>query len=422
MFKVENTKKANLGKVFAIMLIIVVAGFYMMPAPSVHATDEGCSHVCGDGLCNFNDGADYDPGQAEGYICFHDCESDEACIDAGACVHDCEAAGCDFVQAVPSTGQPPAPCDHGHSDACGFVVPQPPVYDGMLHVHGKDVKVTIHDYKCPVCKKEIKQYGPVDLYFSPNGNKPLEYIVVTHDCGTKSVWQNFSNKGAEYDKDNWNMIQISGGFVSDSRPPVDTGEGDPGEGDPGEGDPGVGGSGEGGPGEGDPGEGGLGAGGGDTTTVLTTVTTTPATGGIVIDPPIETISSAPIPLAVPASITTINPPLASSASWALLNLILTIVTGLIMISLMITYFTKRREDEEQEGKEEKVKKYLALRLITIAAAVVAIILFVLTQNMALPMIFIDQWTIWHVIITAATLMLAAFSMKKYEEEEVGQEV
>ena len=173
---------------------------------------------------------------------------------------------------------------------------------------------------------------------------------------------------------------------------------------------------------GDPGNPG-GGGEDDTAPVLTALTTAPAPGGIVIDPPQATISSAPVPLAVPASITTINPPLASSASWALLNLILTIVTGLIMIALMITFFTKRKEDDEQEGKEEKIKKYLALRLITIAATVVAIILFVLTQNMALPMIFIDKWTIYHVIITAATLMLAALSMKKYEEEEVaGQEV
>ena len=174
----------------------------------------------------------------------------------------------------------------------------------------------------------------------------------------------------------------------------------------------------GGPGGGGPGGGGPGPGGG--TPVLAT---TPA-GGIVIDPPGTTIQDTPTPQAAPntTTITPERPPLASFAAWALLNLILTVVTGLIMIALMVTYFMKRKEDEEQEDKEEKVKKHLPLRLITIAATVVAIILFILTENMALPMVFIDQWTIWHVVITAATVVLAALSMKKYEEEEVGQEV
>ena len=144
-----------------------------------------------------------------------------------------------------------------------------------------------------------------------------------------------------------------------------------------------------------------------------------------IDPPTTTIESTPTPQAAPAPTTIApeRPPLANFQAWALLNLILTIVTGLIMVALMVTYFTKRREDEEQEDSEEKVKKHLALRLITIAATAIAVILFVLTQNITLPMIFIDQWTIWHVVITAAAVVLAMLSTKKYEEEEeIGQEV
>ena len=146
----------------------------------------------------------------------------------------------------------------------------------------------------------------------------------------------------------------------------------------------------------------------------------PALAPIVIDPPsTATIADDLVPQAAPTTteILPIRPPLANFAAWALLNLILTVVTGLIMIALLVTYFAKRREDDENYGEEEKVKKHLGLRLITVAATVIAVILFVLTQNMTLPMILIDQWTILHVIITAAAVLLAMASMKNYEDDE-----
>ena len=116
-------------------------------------------------------------------------------------------------------------------------------------------------------------------------------------------------------------------------------------------------------------------------------------------------------------------PLASFGAWALLNLILTIVTAIIMAALLITYFSKRKDEHEDDPyyEEEKVKKHLLVRLITVAATAIAIILFVMTQNMSLPMGFIDQWTIWHVVITAASVVLAVFSKKTYEDgEEIEQ--
>ena len=150
-------------------------------------------------------------------------------------------------------------------------------------------------------------------------------------------------------------------------------------------------------------------------------------GGTVLDPPgvTTTINGTDTPLAstiIPPE----APPLANIFSWALLNLILTIVVGLIMIALLVTTFFKRRkEDEEKEEhnnenedeEKEKIKKYIGLRLLSIVATVIAIILFILTQDMRLPMVFVDKWTIWHVIIVAATLILAWFSRKKYEEED-----
>ena len=169
--------------------------------------------------------------------------------------------------------------------------------------------------------------------------------------------------------------------------------------------------------------GGGGDGGEPTPTTTTTPTPTPpAPQPATVTSTAETIIDAPTPQAAPEPEVIIPPdklPLASYATWALLNLILTIVTVIIMAALLITYIGKREDEQEEDPyyEEEKVKKHLAPRLITIAAAAIAIILFILTQNMSLPMTFFDQWTIWHVVITAASVVLAVFSKKTYEDDE-----
>jgi len=103
----------------------------------------------------------------------------------------------------------------------------------------------------------------------------------------------------------------------------------------------------------------------------------------------------------------------------LLNLLLTIVTGIIMLLLLVTYFQKRKGEEHEKDPDydQKVKKHLPFRLITIATTVVAIILFILTENMSLPMGIADNYTLWHVVIAAVTVVFAILSRKKYEEGE-----
>jgi amino acid transporter len=102
-----------------------------------------------------------------------------------------------------------------------------------------------------------------------------------------------------------------------------------------------------------------------------------------------------------------------SSAWALLNLILTIVTALLMIFLFITYIMKRKEDDDDEN-DEIVKKHLGVRLISIIVTIGAIILFVLTEDMTLPMSFMDRYTLWHAVIAVVQIVIAVLSRKKYE--------
>ena len=143
----------------------------------------------------------------------------------------------------------------------------------------------------------------------------------------------------------------------------------------------------------------------------------------------ETINDNDTPLANGEDIADNATPLAGlgTGAWALINLILTIVTTLLSILLLIGYIGKKKkalEDEDgnvvldENGKEvmeyEKNKKGL-WRLISIIPALIAIIVFIFTEDMTLPMIFVDKWTILHVVIALVQVVVMVLCKKKKDE-------
>ena len=145
----------------------------------------------------------------------------------------------------------------------------------------------------------------------------------------------------------------------------------------------------------------------------------------------ETINDNETPLANGEDIADNATPLAGlgTGAWALINLILTIVTTLLSILLLIGYIGKKKkalEDEDgnvvldENGKEvmeyEKNKKGL-WRLISIIPALIAIIVFILTEDMTLPMIFVDKWTILHVVIALVQVVVMVLCKKKKDEND-----
>ena len=166
-----------------------------------------------------------------------------------------------------------------------------------------------------------------------------------------------------------------------------------------------------------------------------------AYGGAVPAAPAAPVAprEGPGPEPVLESIEDEQAPRANIVTWALLNLMFTILTGLIMVALIATYFVKRREDGREEGEEEalagdgegvaregrkekgRVERYLGLRLITVPATAVSIMLFVMSQDMRLPMTLFDYWTVWHVLIAGVSVVLAFFSRKKYVPGDEGAE-
>ena len=145
----------------------------------------------------------------------------------------------------------------------------------------------------------------------------------------------------------------------------------------------------------------------------------------------ETINDNETPLANGEDIADNATPLAGlgTGAWALINLILTIVTTLLSILLLIGYIGKKKkalEDEDgnvvldENGKEvmeyEKNKKGL-WRLISIIPALIAIIVFIFTEDMTLPMIFVDKWTLLHVVIALVQVVVMVLCKKKKDEND-----
>ena len=121
-------------------------------------------------------------------------------------------------------------------------------------------------------------------------------------------------------------------------------------------------------------------------------------------------------------------PLAMGGAWALVNLILTVLTVLGSVMLLVGYIGKKqkeREDEdgnvilnaEGEAEMDDIKKKGGWRLASILPAVAAVIAFILTENMRLPMVLVDKWTLLMIVIALVQLLVAYFSRKKTQEPE-----
>ncbi len=119
------------------------------------------------------------------------------------------------------------------------------------------------------------------------------------------------------------------------------------------------------------------------------------------------------------------------AAWALVNLLLTIATAIISIVLLIRYFGKKdknKEDEEDENMqnastddseedEKEIKRKGIARLLSVPVAILAIVVFILTEDMRLPMILVDRWTLTMAIIFGIQVIVALVARKKKEEKD-----
>ena len=113
--------------------------------------------------------------------------------------------------------------------------------------------------------------------------------------------------------------------------------------------------------------------------------------------------------------------------WALLNLILLILTVIVALADGILYFRSPRdkygdEYEYEDDEDEEVRRHGLLRIAAFITAIASFILFILTEDITDPMVWVDEYTIWMLILFIAAVLLSMLSKKEYEEEESEQGV
>ncbi|MDR0519192.1 MAG: hypothetical protein LBG82_03975 [Clostridiales Family XIII bacterium] len=125
-------------------------------------------------------------------------------------------------------------------------------------------------------------------------------------------------------------------------------------------------------------------------------------------------------------------------AWALFNLLLTILAAIQMLWLVIRYTRSRdreryenelREQEMREpgyytGKSERydwrVRRKNASWIVGLIGTVCLVILFILTEDMRLPMEYVNRYTICYVAVNIVVFIFAMFTSGKREYEAAGK--
>jgi len=123
----------------------------------------------------------------------------------------------------------------------------------------------------------------------------------------------------------------------------------------------------------------------------------------------EIIDDYDVPLAAPTKY----------KAWALINLILAILTALGSVLLLLGYLgkKKREADPDNDLKAARINRKGGWRLGSLVPGIGAIIVFLLTEDMRLPMVMVDNWTLLMVAIAVLQIVVALFSGKKVTEIE-----
>ena len=151
-------------------------------------------------------------------------------------------------------------------------------------------------------------------------------------------------------------------------------------------------------------------------TPSSTTSTTPRTPSAPqVTTPVETVEKETTPKTEPKKEEKVEEEYTPKASpqyyWALINLICAIVTVLFGLLLLISKRHKSEDDEEEddetkqqattnedEEQEQEKKRGLFTRVLAVLIAIASVVFFLVTEDMSLAWTWIDQWTIWMVVI------------------------
>ena len=108
----------------------------------------------------------------------------------------------------------------------------------------------------------------------------------------------------------------------------------------------------------------------------------------------------------------------SEGTWSLINLALANLAVFESIVLIAGYFISTKNQKElEEDENKKTNKKGLFRFLSLPIAVIAVIAFILTENISLETAFVDKWTALMVLIAAVQTVMVVLSRKKIVDDK-----
>lgn len=159
-------------------------------------------------------------------------------------------------------------------------------------------------------------------------------------------------------------------------------------------------------------------------TPITPVVTPTATPEATVEPT-ATPEATSTPSATPTVINDDSTPEAApSGHWALINLVCALLSVLLGVIVILSKHKKDEEEDEdeqvvesEEDDEETSTRHRRWKVVAGIDAVIAVVVFIFTENITLPMQLVDKWTILMVVFLLVSVISTYFARKWHEDDE-----
>ena len=154
-------------------------------------------------------------------------------------------------------------------------------------------------------------------------------------------------------------------------------------------------------------------------------TTTPAPEATVEPAKVE---PTPAPTAKPEKIKEeATPQAAPKGHWALINLIAAMLSVVLAVAALLAKHAKEEDEEEkddqvvesenQDDETSASKRHRTWKIVAVIDAIAAVVVFILTENLAHDMVLVDKWTLLMVLFGLISIVSTYFARKWHEEDE-----
>ncbi len=146
--------------------------------------------------------------------------------------------------------------------------------------------------------------------------------------------------------------------------------------------------------------------------VVTNPTTTTPAPEATVEP--EKAETTPAPTAKPEKIKEeATPQAAPKGHWALINLIAAMLSVVLAVVALLAKHAKD-EDEDDENESTRHRRW---KVIATIDAILAVVVFILTENLAHDMVLVEKWTVLMVLFGLISIVSTYFARKWHEEDE-----